>query len=318
MTTQEPPSTVTAAPVVLVADSVGVRTITLNRPAAFNSFNLALKGALLAALDDAATEPTVRAVVITGAGRAFCAGQDLKEHLALVSAGDPRVATTVQEFYNPLVVALTGMRKPVVAAVNGAAAGAGAGLAFACDLRIAGRSASFSMAFAGVALSADTGASFVLPRLIGHGRASRMMLLGEKVDAAEALRIGMVDDVVDDDELGATVGALAERLLPDRPAPTAGSRLRCSTARPTTWNQHCSSRIGRRSSASTPPTITKRSGHSLRNGHRGSLAAERAGCDPRTPDAPTPDAPLTGPAPDAIHSGSRARSASSPDPRVRS
>jgi len=212
MTTQEPPSTVTAAPVVLVADSVGVRTITLNRPAAFNSFNLELKDALLAALDDAATEPTVRAVVITGAGRAFCAGQDLKEHLALVSAGDPRVATTVQEFYNPLVVALTGMRKPVVAAVNGAAAGAGAGLAFACDLRIAGRSASFSMAFAGVALSADTGASFVLPRLIGHGRASRMMLLGEKVDAAEALRIGMVDDVVDDDELGATVGALAERL----------------------------------------------------------------------------------------------------------
>jgi len=214
MTSQEPPSTVTeaAAPVVLVADSAGVRTITLNRPAAFNSFNLELKGALLTALDDAATEPTVRAVVITGAGRAFCAGQDLKEHLALVSAGDPRVATTVQEFYNPLVVALTGMRKPVVAAVNGAAAGAGAGLAFACDLRIAGRSASFSMAFAGVALSADTGASFVLPRLIGHGRASRMMLLGEKVDAAEALRIGMVDDVVDDDELGATVGALAERL----------------------------------------------------------------------------------------------------------
>jgi 2-(1,2-epoxy-1,2-dihydrophenyl)acetyl-CoA isomerase len=214
MTSQEPPSTVTeaAAPVVLVADSAGVRTITLNRPAAFNSFNLELKGALLTALDDAATEPTVRAVVITGAGRAFCAGQDLKEHLALVSAGDPRVATTVREFYNPLVVALTGMRKPVVAAVNGAAAGAGAGLAFACDLRVAGRSASFSMAFAGVALSADTGASFVLPRLIGHGRASRMMLLGEKVDAAEALRIGMVDDVVDDDELGATVGALAERL----------------------------------------------------------------------------------------------------------
>ena len=117
------------------------------------------------------------------------------------------MATTVQEFYNPLVIAVTGMRKPVVAAVNGAAAGAGAGLAFACDLRIAATSASFSMAFAGVALSADTGASFVLPRLIGHGRASRMMLLGEKVDAAEALRIGMVDDVVDDAELGAAVGA---------------------------------------------------------------------------------------------------------------
>jgi len=214
MTIPEPPSAATssAEPVILVTDSAAVRTITLNRPTAFNSFNLALKGALLAALADAATEPTVRAVVITGAGRAFCAGQDLKEHLALVSARDPRVATTVQEFYNPLVLAVTGMRKPVVAAVNGAAAGAGAGLAFACDLRVAGRSASFSMAFAGVALSADTGASFVLPRLIGSGRASRMMLLGEKVDAAEALRIGMIDDLVDDAELSAAVGSLAQRM----------------------------------------------------------------------------------------------------------
>jgi 2-(1,2-epoxy-1,2-dihydrophenyl)acetyl-CoA isomerase len=214
MTTREPQSDPSSAdsPVVLVSDSAAVRTLTLNRPAAFNSFNLELKGALLAALRDAATEPTVRAVVITGAGRAFCAGQDLKEHLALVSARDPRVATTVQEFYNPLVVAVTAMAKPVVAAVNGVAAGAGAGLAFACDLRIAATSASFSMAFAGVALSADTGASFVLPRLIGHGRASRMMLLGEKVAAAEALRIGMVDGVVDDADLNATVGALAGRL----------------------------------------------------------------------------------------------------------
>jgi 2-(1,2-epoxy-1,2-dihydrophenyl)acetyl-CoA isomerase len=214
MTTAEPPSTAPSGvgQVVLVSDAAGVRTITLNRPTAFNSFNLELKGALLAALNAASADPTVRAVVITGAGRAFCAGQDLKEHLLLVSARDPRVGTTVREFYNPLVVAVTGMHKPVIAAVNGAAAGAGAGLAFACDLRIAGRSASFSMAFAGVALSADTGASFVLPRLIGQGRASRMMLLGEKVDAAEALRIGMVDDVVDDAELTASVGALAERL----------------------------------------------------------------------------------------------------------
>jgi 2-(1,2-epoxy-1,2-dihydrophenyl)acetyl-CoA isomerase len=210
MTTPEPVSS--AAPVVLISDVAGVRTLTLNRPAAFNSFNLELKGALLAALGDAASEPAVRAVVITGAGRAFCAGQDLKEHLALVSARDPRVASTVREFYNPLVVAVTGMPKPVIAAVNGAAAGAGAGLAFACDLRVAGSSASFSMAFAGVALSADTGASFVLPRLIGQGRASRMMLLGEKVDAAEAMRIGMVDDVVADGELAIVVGALAARL----------------------------------------------------------------------------------------------------------
>ncbi len=195
-----------------VGDAEGVRTITLDRPKAFNSFNQELKAALLAALDDAATDSVVRAVMITGAGPAFCAGQDLKEHLALVAASDPRVGTTVAEFYNPLVRAVTGMAKPVIAAVNGPAAGAGAGLAFACDLRVAAASATFSMAFAGVALSADTGASFVLPRLIGAGRASRMMLLGERVDAQEALRIGMVDMVTGDDELEPTARALAERL----------------------------------------------------------------------------------------------------------
>lgn len=197
---------------VLVSDANGVRTVTLNRPKSFNSFNLELKGALLAALSAAAADESVRAVLITGTGRAFCAGQDLKEHLALVSANDPRIATTVSGFYNPLVTIVTQMRKPVIAAVNGAAAGAGAGLAFASDLRIAARSATFSMAFAGVALSADSGASFMLPRLIGHGRASRMMLLGEKVDAEEALRIGLVDEVVDDAQLPAAASSIAERL----------------------------------------------------------------------------------------------------------
>jgi 2-(1,2-epoxy-1,2-dihydrophenyl)acetyl-CoA isomerase len=196
----------------LVTDKAGVRTVTLNRPAAFNSFNSDLKSALLAALAAAAAEESVRAIVITGAGRAFCAGQDLKEHLALVTAGDERLATTVSEFYNPLVLAVTGMAKPVIAAVNGPAAGAGAGLAFACDLRIAARSASFSMAFAGVALSADTGASYLLPRLIGYGRASRMMLLGDKVDAAEGLKIGLVDLLVDDGELADAAARLAGSL----------------------------------------------------------------------------------------------------------
>jgi len=196
----------------LVVDDGGVRVLTLNRPASFNSFDLALKGALLRALTEAADDPSVRALVITGAGRAFCAGQDLKEHMALVATGDERVATAVSGFYNPLVRALVGMGKPVIAAVNGAAAGAGAGLAFACDLRIAARSATFSMAFAGVGLSADTGASFFLPRLVGQGRASAMMLLGEKVDAAEALRIGMVDRVVDDADLAGAAGELARRL----------------------------------------------------------------------------------------------------------
>lgn len=207
-----PEPVVAGEPPVLITDTAAVRTLTLNRPRAFNSFNLELKSALLAALADAAADPTVRAVVITGAGRAFCAGQDLKEHLALIAAGDPRVTATVSEFYNPLIIAITGMAKPVIAAVNGVAAGAGAGLAFACDLRIVGRAATFSMAFAGVGLSADSGASFLLPRLIGQGRASKMMLLGEQVDAEEALRIGMVDEVVADDELAAVVSATASRL----------------------------------------------------------------------------------------------------------
>jgi 2-(1,2-epoxy-1,2-dihydrophenyl)acetyl-CoA isomerase len=201
----------TAEPPLVVTDRGAVRTVTLNRPGAFNSLDLALKGALLAALD-AAADRSVRAVVITGAGRAFCAGQDLKEHLALVAAGDERVGTTVSEFYNPVVRAVLGLRKPVIAAVNGPAAGAGTGLALACDLRVAAGSATFSMAFAGVGLSADTGASYLLPRYVGYGRASAMMLLGEKVDAAEALRIGMVDRVVHDAELADTVDTLADRL----------------------------------------------------------------------------------------------------------
>ena len=207
-----PASAAIVQPPVLVTDAGAVRTVTLNRPTAFNSFDLAMKSALLDALAAASGDPAVRAVVITGAGRAFCAGQDLKEHLALVAARDPRVATTVAEFYNVLVTLLTEMPKPVIAAVNGPAAGAGAGLAYACDLRLAGRSASFSLAFAGVGLSADTGASYTLPRLVGYGRASRMMLLGEKVDADEALRIGMVDEVLPDDELAAHAAGLAARL----------------------------------------------------------------------------------------------------------
>ncbi len=206
------PSDNTAQPPILIHAEDGVRTITLNRPAAFNSFNQQMKSALLEAVAEAAADPAVRVLVLTGAGRAFCAGQDLKEHLARVQANDPAVADTVTAFYNPLVTALTEMRKPVLAAVNGVAAGAGAALAFACDLRIAAASASFSLAFAGVALSADTGASYTLPRLVGQGRAMRMMLLGEKVGAAEALRIGMVDEVVEDAAFSGRVTRLAAQL----------------------------------------------------------------------------------------------------------
>ncbi|GAA4612822.1 enoyl-CoA hydratase-related protein [Saccharopolyspora hordei] len=198
--------------VLLTEDTAGVRLLTLNRPDSFNSLNVELKQALLGALRDAAADDSVRAVVITGAGRAFCAGQDLKEHVALLEAGDPSPLKTVEEHYNPIIRAVTSMPKPVIAAVNGTAAGAGASLAYACDLRVASSNAKFLMAFANVGLSTDSGASWTLPRLIGYGRAMEMLLLAEPVAAEEALRIGMVNRVVGEGEARDAAMELATRM----------------------------------------------------------------------------------------------------------
>ena len=183
-----------------VGDADGVRTLTLNRPSAYNSFTTGLKEALLAELHLAGTDDSVRAIVLTGAGKAFSAGQDLREHIAVLTAGVDEPMNTVDVHYNPLVRAVTTLPKPVIAAVNGTAAGAGASLAFACDLRVVAESAKFLLAFAGVGLSADTGASWTLPRLIGYGRAMELMLLSRPVTADEALRIGLVNRVVPDGE----------------------------------------------------------------------------------------------------------------------
>jgi len=196
----------------LIDDATGVRTLTLNRPEAFNSLTLELKEQLLDELRKAASDDAVRAVVITGSGRAFCAGQDLKEHVALLHAQDPAPLGTVVSHYNPIINTVTGMPKPVIAAVNGMAAGAGASLAYACDLRIAATSAKFLMAFANVGLTADSGASFTLPRLIGYGRAMEMMLLAQPVTAEQALAIGMVNQVVADDAVLTTAQELATRM----------------------------------------------------------------------------------------------------------
>jgi 2-(1,2-epoxy-1,2-dihydrophenyl)acetyl-CoA isomerase len=181
----------------LVDDREGVRTFTLNRPDAFNSLTVELKEALRDGLADTAADPSVRAVVLTGAGKAFCAGQDLKEHVAALRAEDPMPFSTVEEHYNPIVRSLTSMGKPVIAAVNGMAAGAGASFAYACDLRIAGPGAKFLMAFAPIGLTADSGASWTLPRLIGYGRAMELMLLAKPVTAEQALAIGMVTEVAE-------------------------------------------------------------------------------------------------------------------------
>jgi 2-(1,2-epoxy-1,2-dihydrophenyl)acetyl-CoA isomerase len=196
----------------LVADTDGVRTLTLNRPEAYNSLTLRLKEDLLAALRAAASDDAVRAVVITGAGKAFCAGQDLKEHVALLRSMNPAPLQTVVSHYNPIITTITGMPKPVIAAVNGMAAGAGASVAYASDLRIAASSAKFLMAFANVGLTADSGASWTLPRLIGYGRAMEMMLLAAPVTAEQALSIGMVNQVVADDTVVATAQELAARM----------------------------------------------------------------------------------------------------------
>jgi 2-(1,2-epoxy-1,2-dihydrophenyl)acetyl-CoA isomerase len=196
----------------LINDADGVRTLTMNRPESYNSLTTELKEGLLAALRDASADDAIRAVVLTGAGKAFCAGQDLKEHVARLRTDDSAPLDTVGEHYNPIVRTISGMPKPVIAAVNGMAAGAGAALAYASDLRIAAESSKFLMAFANVGLSADTGASWTLPRLIGYGRAMEMMLLATPVSAEEALRIGMVTKVVPDSEVVATAQSIAARM----------------------------------------------------------------------------------------------------------
>jgi 2-(1,2-epoxy-1,2-dihydrophenyl)acetyl-CoA isomerase len=298
-----------------VTDSVrwdldgAVATITLNRPQARNALTAELKTELLRAVRQAGSSPEVRAVLITGAGQAFCAGQDLREHAELLEAagsrdgpapaagdtpggvssagarpagppaagappagpppagpppagappagapaaqaplggasavgpapagrppsagnplatgrpsGSPAALDTVREHYNPLVMAIRSMPKPVIAAVNGVAAGAGAGLAFACDIRIAARGASFLMAFARVGLAADTGVSWTLPRLAGAGRAAELLMLAEPIRAPLALELGLVSQVVEDEDLPVAAGALAARLAAGPTAAYAG------------------------------------------------------------------------------------------------
>ena len=193
--------------------SDGIATITLNRPEAMNSLNLETKIALRDAVHAAASDSEARCVVLTGTGRAFCVGQDLKEHVAdLKSNNAGPLSNTVAEHYNPTVTAIATMPKPVIAALNGVAAGAGASLAFASDFRILKDTASFNLAFAGIALSCDTGASWTLQRLIGKGKATELLLLPRTIPSDEALTLGLATVVAPADEFDATVAALARKL----------------------------------------------------------------------------------------------------------
>ena len=183
-----------------VAD--GVATITLDRADAMNSLDIATKVALRDAVTQAAEDDAVRCVVLTGTGRAFCVGQDLKEHIQILnSESSDALFRTVPEHYNPIVTAVATMPKPVIAAVNGVAAGAGASLAFACDFRILADTAGFNLAFTGIALSCDTGASWTLPRLVGRAKALELLYFPRTLKADESLELGLATKVVPADEL---------------------------------------------------------------------------------------------------------------------
>jgi len=201
----------TDAPVLLdVTD--GVATVTLHRPEAMNSLDVATKVLLLETLRRVAALDSVRCVVLTGTGRAFCTGQDLKEHIGLLHSGRSQRLSTVEEHYNPIVTALVEMPKPTLAAVNGVAAGAGASLALACDLRVVADTAGFNFAFANVALSCDTGMSWTLQRLVGRARALELLYFPRTIRAEEADALGLATKVVPAEELVTETAALAGRL----------------------------------------------------------------------------------------------------------
>jgi 2-(1,2-epoxy-1,2-dihydrophenyl)acetyl-CoA isomerase len=188
----------------------GVATITLNRPKVFNSFNREMAFAMQDALDQCATDEKVRAVLITGEGKAFCAGQDIQE--ITNPELHPGFKAILDDHYNPIVLKIRNLEKPVIAAVNGVAAGAGANLALCCDVVIATESAAFIQAFSKIGLIPDSAGTFFLPRLIGFGKASAAMMLADKISATEADQMGMIYKVVKDDEFFAFAKATSQKL----------------------------------------------------------------------------------------------------------
>lgn len=200
----------------------GVGRVTLNRPEVLNSFDRAMALELQAALHEAAKSDSVRAILLTGNGRAFCAGQDLAEVAPRPDGSLPPLDPIVRECYNPIIESIRTTEKPFIAAVNGVAAGAGANLALACDIVIAAKDAAFIQSFSKVGLIPDSGGTFMLPRLIGLARATALMFLGEKISAEKAVEMGMIYKAVESAELLPTALALAEVLATQ---PTLGLGL---------------------------------------------------------------------------------------------
>jgi 2-(1,2-epoxy-1,2-dihydrophenyl)acetyl-CoA isomerase len=195
---------------VLTAVDAGVMTITMNRPEVLNALNPAMLDGLSAALAAAKADDSVRALILTGAGRGFCAGADLGA--ASMQTGDHDVAQGLRESYHPIVLAMRQLPKPIVAAVNGSAAGAGMSLALACDVVLAGESASFLQAFTKIGLVPDCGSTWFLPRIVGDIRARAMVMLAEKIPARDALQYGLVWKVHADEALAAEAKRCAEGL----------------------------------------------------------------------------------------------------------
>jgi 2-(1,2-epoxy-1,2-dihydrophenyl)acetyl-CoA isomerase len=197
---------------VLLERAGAVATITLNRPEGMNALTVEAKVALLDAVAAVRDDVGVRALVLTGSGRAFCVGQDLREHAALLESGSDAPLRTVRDHFNPLVTMLAQLRIPTVAAINGSAAGAGLGLACVLDFRIGAAGARYTTAFAGIGLTADSGLSWSLPRLVGAGRAQALLLLAEPFTTEQALEMGLLNAVVAPEQVLPAAVELATRL----------------------------------------------------------------------------------------------------------
>jgi 2-(1,2-epoxy-1,2-dihydrophenyl)acetyl-CoA isomerase len=194
---------------ILINHSNGVCELRLNRPSVFNSFNKDMAMQLQQALDACDLNDAVRAIVITGEGKAFCAGQDLAEAM---DPDGPELQAIVRDHYNPIIERIRAIEKPIIAAVNGVAAGAGANIALACDIAIAKKSASFIQAFSKIGLIPDSGGTFFLPRIIGMQKAMALMMTGDKVTADQAVELNMIYKSVDDDDFESEVKQFAETI----------------------------------------------------------------------------------------------------------
>lgn len=207
---------------IIAEEKNGVGYLTFNRPKALNSFNVDMHREVAEVLSQWTKNPDVRCVVISGEGRGFCAGQDLGDRVVDPNAEAPDLGYSIETYYNPLIKTIVNMPKPVICAVNGVAAGAGANIALACDLVIAAKSANFVQAFCRLGLVPDSAGTWFLPRAVGHARAMGLTLLGDKLPAETAKEWGMIWDVVEDAELKTKVTELAERLAKQ---PTFGLSL---------------------------------------------------------------------------------------------